>query len=182
MMTSLLLVVVVWSLIGELFTYANSGRNRCPNVAFIMHSNNKNTDLTEHFSLTTFLIDVNVVIVTGHDVFRTAVGYPGNNMRYVKDSTTQSRRLIRVEYNGNPGNETHFASYKGTHRTMLGLLIANDTFPEADFFYVFDDDNYVFVNHICENLNKDANAQAPLLLSGAVGEPSCHALRMLRGC
>lgn len=61
---------------------------RCPNVAFVVHSNNNN-DHTTDFMSNTFLRDTNLVVMSGHDSF---------------DKTVESRRhLRRVIYDGNPG-------------------------------------------------------------------------------
>lgn len=146
------------------FTNLIGGTNRCPNVAFIMHTYYKTVNIT-NFSTHTFLGNVSMVIVTGHDVFTVPV-----------EHNTDRRRLIKVNYNGNPGKGTYTTQgvgYKGTHRTMAGLLIANDTYPDAEWYYVFDDDNYVFVEAICEVLGR-LNPRVPLLLAGAVGPIHGH--------
>lgn len=158
-----------------------------------MHSYDGNNNLTA-FSLDTFLINVNIVIITGHDKFSSYVSYAGDPTVYrrrllnaghnvtdvvnddaverdIPGASSLRRKLIRVEFNGNPGKRgiTRDSIYIGTHRTMIGMLIANDTFPDADFYYVFDDDNYMPVEYVCYQLNHKTNPKVPLLLSGAVG-------------
>lgn len=146
------------------------GGVRCPNVAFVVHSNNNNDHVTD-FMANTFLLDTNLVVMTGHDSF---------------DATVNSRRLNlrRVIYDGNPGGiEKTFTTggrkYLGTHRTMAGILIAMDTLPHVDWVYVLDDDNVVNVDVLCETLGK-VDPEVPLLL-GYVGALLCALITSFSG-
>ena len=139
---------------------------RCPSVAFVVHSNNNNDDVTKFMS-ETFLYDTNLVIVTGHDSKEATVSYRRR---------LRQRRVLKVRkvaYDGNPGGRlktfrTGGGKYLGTHRTMAGVLMATDYFPEAEWIYVLDDDNVINVDSICETL-APLNSSIPLLL-GSVGE------------
>ena len=141
------------------------GDVRCPNVAFVVHSNNNNDHVTD-FMANTFLRDTNLIIMSGHDSY---------------DATVNSRRhlnLRKVIYDGNPGGvgntfRTEGRKYLGTHRTMAGILVAMDTMPHVDWIYVLDDDNVVNVNIVCEVLGK-VDLTVPLLL-GVVGPKRGHA-------
>jgi hypothetical protein len=132
---------------------------RCPNVAFIVHSNNNNDNVTDFMSKT-FLLDTNLIIMSGHDSF---------------DETVESRRNLRLRkvlYDGNPGGfsntfRTGGRKYLGTHRTMAGILTAMDTFPDIDWVYVLDDDNVINVQMVCEVLSRN-DPSIPLFL-GYVG-------------
>lgn len=133
---------------------------KCPNVAFIVHSNNLNDHVTK-FMANTFLQDTNLVVMSGHDSF---------------DTTVESRRhlnLRKVVYDGNPGGfdktyRTEGRKYLGTHRTMAGILVAMDTLPHVDWVYILDDDNVVNVNMVCDALGRN-DPKIPLFL-GYVGK------------
>lgn len=142
------------------FTLSVLGAVKCPQVAFVVHSNNNNDHVTDFMSKT-FLRDANVVIMSGHDAF---------------DATVESRRrhlnLRKVIYDGNPGGidvtfRTEGKKYLGTHRTMAGILTAMDTFPDAKWVHVMDDDNVVNVQTVCVTLST-LNHSIPLFL-GFVG-------------
>lgn len=141
------------------------GAEKCPNVAFIIHSNNAN-DVVSSFMAETFLRNTNLIIVSGHDSY---------------EATVASRRNLRtrkVVYDGNPGGmgktfRTGGRKYLGTHRTMAGILIAMDTIPDLDWVYVLDDDNVVNVDKVCNVLGKQ-NSSIPLLL-GFIGPKHGHA-------
>ena len=145
---------------------AGTGATRCPNVAFVVHSNTQNDHVTKFMS-DTFLHDTNLVIVSGHDTFDSVVDHRRQRRRRAQ------RRLRRVAYNGNPGGmrktfRTGGGKYLGTHRTMAGVLMAMDIYPEVDWVYILDDDNVVNADAICATLSSE-NSSIPLLL-GSVGE------------
>ena len=136
---------------------------RCPNVAFVVHSNTHNDRVTTFMS-ETFLRDTNLVIVTGHDTFDSVVSHRRRRQRKL--------HLRKVVYDGNPGGlqktfRTGGGKYLGTHRTMAGVLMAMDLYPHVDWVYVLDDDNVINPDAICSTLNA-LNASVPLLL-GQVG-------------
>jgi hypothetical protein len=138
---------------------------RCPNVAFVVHSNNNNDHVT-NFMANTFLHDTNLVVMSGHDSTAATV------------SSRRRLNLRKVVYDGNPGGvgktfRTEGAKYLGTHRTMAGILVAMDTLPHIDWVYVLDDDNVVNANIVCEALGK-VDPTVPLIL-GLVGPKRKHA-------
>lgn len=142
---------------------------RCPNVAFVVHSNHENDHVTTFMS-ETFLYDTNLIVVTGHDKFDTVVEH--RRMRQRHRHRQRKLNLRKVVYDGNPGGlektfRTGGKKYLGTHRTMAGVLMAMELFPDADWIYVLDDDNVVNVDATCVTLS-GMNASVPLLL-GQVG-------------
>jgi hypothetical protein len=159
MMVSVLYFLVVLTAMIEVA----AATLRCPNVAFVVHSNNHNDHVTTFMS-ETFLYNTNLVIVTGHDTFDSVVEHRRRRQRKLN--------LRKVLYDGNPGGlDTTFRTggrkYLGTHRTMAGILMAMDLYPSADWVYVLDDDNVINVEEICATLSS-MNASVPLLL-GQVG-------------
>ena len=58
--------------------------------------------------------------------------------------------------------------YFGAHRTLAGLLVANDTWPDAEWVLVADDDNDVDVSKVRRYLAQ-LDSSVPLLLAGRVG-------------
>lgn len=139
---------------------------KCPNVAFVVHSHDSNDNVTS-FMAETFLRDTKLIIVTGHDSRDATVGHRRRKLR-----------VRKVSYNGNPGGmgmtfRTGGRGYLGTHRTMAGILMAMDTIPDIDWVYVLDDDNVVNVGMVCKMLNR-RNSSIPLLL-GHVGPKHGHA-------
>ena len=154
-------VTLVLGMVLVLSSFAVSIQGvRCPQVAFVVHSNNNNNNVTQ-FMANTFLRDTNMILMTGHDSV---------------DATVPSRRRLRyrkIVYDGNPGGvektfRTEGRKYLGTHRTMAGILAAIDLFPDADWVYVLDDDNVVNAEMVCAVLGR-VNASVPLFL-GVVGE------------
>lgn len=133
---------------------------RYPRMGMVMHSHGdaKNNSIVQ-FSVDTWLNDTQLLVIDGYD---------------------QTRRLqAYVRYDGNPGcgNDDDgckgkatfkkIGRYYGAHRTMAGVLMANDTFS-PDWIYVFDDDNYAKLDHIYDFLlTLDHNV--PLLIAGTVG-------------
>mmetsp|Transcript_20313 Transcript_20313/g.63818 ORF Transcript_20313/g.63818 Transcript_20313/m.63818 type:complete len:350 (-) Transcript_20313:134-1183(-) len=104
--------------------------------------------------------------------------------RYViVDGMHASRRLMHVFYDDNPGcssvacararGEQHphylmIGHYYGAHRTLAGILVANDTWPDAKWVLVVDDDNAVQVEAVWRYLD-NLDPTVPLLLAGRVG-------------
>lgn len=93
---------------------------------------------------------------------------------------TSSRRLMHVFYDDNPGcsqapcrdqeppKYLKIGKYFGAHRTLAGLLVANDTWPGARWVLVVDDDNAVQVDVVRKYL-EDLDSSVPLLLAGRIG-------------
>ena len=90
------------------------------------------------------------------------------------------RRLMYVNYDDNPGcahakhprcdrpSYERIGKYFGAHRTVAGVLVANDTWPGASWVLVVDDDNFVDVGTVKGYLDK-LDSAVPLLLSGRIG-------------
>lgn len=127
----------------------------------------KNDHVTDFMS-DTFLHNTKLIVLSGHDSFDPMV-----NFHEQRKNRGRRLRLRRVTYNGNPGGlqetfRTGGGKYLGTHRTMAGVLMAMDVYPDVDWVYVLDDDNVVNADAICASLTSQ-NASIPLLL-GSVGE------------
>lgn len=87
------------------------------------------------------------------------------------------RKLMYVNYDDNPGcADTHcpkptyerIGKYFGAHRTVAGVLVANDTWPDSKWLLVVDDDNHVELNQVATYLAA-LDPTVPLLLAGRVG-------------
>ena len=129
---------------------------RCPDVAFVVHSNTHNDHVTTFMS-DTFLYDTNLVIVTGQDTFDMLVEHERRLRRQRQRLRQRRLHLRKVVYDGNPGGlgstfSTGGQKYLGTHRTMAGVLMAMDIYPHVDWVYVLDDDNVINVEAICATL------------------------------
>ena len=56
----------------------------------------------------------------------------------------------------------------GAHRTLVGVLMAYDSFPDSEWVVVFDDDNYVPLGPLYKRLI-EMDSRVPLLLAGSIG-------------
>jgi hypothetical protein len=101
---------------------------RYPNIATVVHSYDGNR-VVQRFMGSTFLRDMNVVIMTGND----DVNITHFDRRFLKS----------ISYNGHPGNgkKDHWGVYKGIHRPLAGIFAANASFPDVDWIFVIDDDS-----------------------------------------
>lgn len=148
--------------------------NRCPNVTFIIHSHERMDNLTT-FMEHTSMINVNVVVMTGQDFFVNEVSIEEKRRSRVRELHEAHRKLLKITYDGNPGTlgrSFKTGNARGSHRTMAGVLIANDTYPHSQWFHLLEHDNFVFVEHVCEVLGK-IDHNIPLLL-GEVGPHNAH--------
>ena len=89
------------------------------------------------------------------------------------------RKLMYVNYDDNPGcADTHcpkptyerIGKYFGAHRTVAGVLVANDTWPDSKWLLVVDDDNHVELNQVATYLAA-LDPTVPLLLAGRAPSP-----------
>lgn len=97
--------------------------------------------------------------------------------RYVIVDGMRSRRLMHVFYDDNPGctekckngpDYLKIGRYYGAHRTVAGILAANDTWPDAKWILVVDDDDHVSMPAIWDYLG-NINESIPLFLAGRIG-------------
>lgn len=134
--------------------------------------------------------DVAVVIHSGHPDRRNYTEWAKQTWlrrvpRYVIIDGMQAvrRQLLHVFYDDNPGcakvpcvqhpNVKHphymmIGKYFGAHRTIAGVLVANDTWPDAKWVLVVDDDDGVQLEAIWRYLD-ELDASVPLLLAGRIG-------------
>ncbi|KAJ8600191.1 hypothetical protein CTAYLR_001974 [Chrysophaeum taylorii] len=96
------------------------------------------------------------------------------------DGVQAQRRLMHIFYDDNPGcfqlpcrgeTQPHYlkiGKYFGAHRTIAGVLVANDTWPDVKWVLVVDDDDHVQLDVVRRYL-EPLDADVPLLLAGRVG-------------
>mmetsp|Transcript_5771 Transcript_5771/g.8203 ORF Transcript_5771/g.8203 Transcript_5771/m.8203 type:complete len:397 (-) Transcript_5771:37-1227(-) len=132
------------------------------NLVVVMHSGHPDRQFYTEYAKGTWLQQVkNYVIVDGAKI-------------------EKRRRLMHVYYDDNPGcsnkpcphgEEPHYlriGKYYGAHRTVAGILVANDTWPKADWILVVDDDDSVNIQAV-KNYLAQLNPRIPLLLAGRIG-------------
>ena len=128
------------------------------------------------YSKRSWLHDTNYVIVSGIDKFSTS---PSHHQHH-HHQHRRSLAGLDIEYNGNPGcaqdddkcnssvvSHTRLGNYYGAHRTLAGVLVANETFA-PDWIHIFDDDNFIDIPAVQAVLQR-LDPSVPLLLTALVG-------------
>lgn len=145
---------------------------RYPRTSFVMHTHDSpGVNKVVQLSKDTWLKDTNYVIVTGVDKF---------DHQHPHDPQHRSLTGLNIEYNGNPGcalddvncnnsvvSHTRLRHYYGGHRTLAGVLVANETYA-PDWIHIFDDDNFINIPAVQAVLTR-LDPSVPLLLTGLVG-------------
>lgn len=158
-------ILVFVLLLGLIVVHTHDEKEfKYPEIAWVMHAGDTSRYQNVRLAENTWLKDTKYVVMDGRDHF-----------------DRRHRELLHVIYDGNPGcyqeqrgckheagvTYSKIGKYWGAHRTLAGVYVANYTYA-PDWIVVFDDDNFVEVERVHEQL-KDLDPTVPLLLASAVG-------------